>query len=119
MIFFEGTNPCDVNNGDCSHFCLTSATNSSGYSCACPDDMMLDDDQRSCIGTLAQIMSALHISLIFFFAVLPFILLSDYIYVRRMNLDGTGFTTAFTQWYTQGLDIDYRYINNITVQYLA
>ena len=43
------TNPCGNNNGKCSHFCLLSATNASGYSCACPDSLMLDDNHRDCI----------------------------------------------------------------------
>ena len=42
-------NPCHSNNGGCSHFCLLSAVDSRGYSCSCPEGMILDDDQSNCI----------------------------------------------------------------------
>ena len=41
-------NPCGTTNGGCSHFCLLSAVDPSGYSCDCPDGMMLDDDMMNC-----------------------------------------------------------------------
>ena len=49
QYFVTGTNPCLNSNGGCSHICLLSATNSSGYSCACPDSLVLDENQRDCI----------------------------------------------------------------------
>ncbi|KOX76539.1 Vitellogenin receptor [Melipona quadrifasciata] len=37
---------CRINNGNCSHVCLLS--NSHSYLCACPPDMMLNVDNRTC-----------------------------------------------------------------------
>ncbi|XP_033360743.1 vitellogenin receptor isoform X1 [Bombus vosnesenskii] len=37
---------CRNNNGNCSHVCLLS--NADSYICACPPDMMLDVDNRTC-----------------------------------------------------------------------
>ena len=50
MIFHVGANPCQRDNG-CSHICLLSSVEISGFSCACPDDLTLDIDGRTCIST--------------------------------------------------------------------
>ncbi len=42
------TNPCDGHG--CSHLCLLSSTATNGYSCACPDGYMLEDDEVTCTG---------------------------------------------------------------------
>ena len=42
------SNPCGSNNGNCSHLCLLSAIATSGYTCDCPNGLVLEDDQRSC-----------------------------------------------------------------------
>ena len=49
VILDIAPNPCAVSNGGCSHLCLLSAVNSSGYSCSCPEDLLLIDNQRDCI----------------------------------------------------------------------
>lgn len=36
----SGYNPCQINNGNCSHLCLL-ATNANGFSCACPTGVKL------------------------------------------------------------------------------
>nr|XP_046910125.1 low-density lipoprotein receptor-related protein 5-like [Dermatophagoides farinae] len=41
-------NPCDRNNGGCSHLCLLSSANPSHYSCACPTGVILKSDNRTC-----------------------------------------------------------------------
>lgn len=41
-----GTNPCALNNGNCSHLCLNKPHNQ--YVCACPTGFELDDDLRNC-----------------------------------------------------------------------
>lgn len=49
---YVGANPCETNNGNCSFLCLlANGTDSSihRYSCACPDHLMLDDNQKDCI----------------------------------------------------------------------
>ena len=47
-FFTQGTNTCGVSFlGDCSHVCLLS-TSRQGYTCACPDGMVLQRD-RTCI----------------------------------------------------------------------
>lgn len=41
--------PCLVNNGNCSHLCLLSSTDSRGYTCACPTGIkLLEDDDKTC-----------------------------------------------------------------------
>ena len=44
-------NPCERNNGGCSHLCLLSPQNGTGvgYTCACPNQFYMSDDKRSCI----------------------------------------------------------------------
>ena len=41
------SNPC-VNNGGCSHFCLLSSVTTQGYSCSCPEGMVLDGSSLNC-----------------------------------------------------------------------
>ena len=41
-------NPCGDTRGGCSHFCLLSAVDPRGYSCGCPDGMVLEDDMTNC-----------------------------------------------------------------------
>ena len=41
-------NPCDIINGGCSHFCLLSAVDPRGYTCDCPDGMVLGNDKQTC-----------------------------------------------------------------------
>lgn len=48
------TNPCDYNNGGCSHLCLLSAVDSRGYACHCPHGMRLSNDETNCTGTTVQ-----------------------------------------------------------------
>lgn len=36
-------NPCLTINGGCSHLCLLSAVDPTGYICDCPNGMVLDD----------------------------------------------------------------------------
>lgn len=42
------SNPCSVNNGNCTHLCLLSSTYPEGYGCNCPDGLFLADDRRTC-----------------------------------------------------------------------
>ena len=48
-------NPCSSGNGGCSHLCLLS-TASQGFSCACPDGMILDGDSN-CVPTGTRIIT--------------------------------------------------------------
>ncbi|XP_064480176.1 low-density lipoprotein receptor-related protein 4-like [Ornithodoros turicata] len=41
----KGTNPCNHNNGGCSHLCLRKPH---GYSCACPTGVLLRADKKTC-----------------------------------------------------------------------
>nr|AVT42511.1 Wnt co-receptor arrow [Lithobius atkinsoni] len=43
----NGTNPCGINNGDCSHLCLNRPNDS--YVCACPMGLELTANQKTCI----------------------------------------------------------------------
>ena len=50
FFFFDlGVNPCQAANGGCSHLCLLSSIQVSGYSCACPEGLNLDSDGRTCL----------------------------------------------------------------------
>ena len=47
----NGTNACDLNNGNCSHFCFANPHLSPNYrTCGCPDSMQLmKEDQQTCL----------------------------------------------------------------------
>ena len=42
------TNPCSDNNGNCSHFCLLSASDPAGYTCSCPNGFTMTSNGRNC-----------------------------------------------------------------------
>ena len=42
------SDPCNNDNGGCSHLCLLSSTDSRGYSCLCPEEMTLDEGGLVC-----------------------------------------------------------------------
>eukprot|EP00731_Ephydatia_muelleri_P017667 Em0010g765a len=44
----EGTNPCALNNGGCTHLCLLSSVQEAGFTCACPDGTTLNITQGIC-----------------------------------------------------------------------
>ena len=44
-----------------------------------------------------------------FISALPYLLMTTYYYVNRMDLDGDRFQRILTSSYTYGLDFDYRY----------
>ena len=46
--YIKVMNPCGDANGGCSHFCLLSAVDPRGYSCDCPERMVLGDDMMNC-----------------------------------------------------------------------
>ena len=46
--FLVVANPCAANNGGCSHLCLLSATSLAGYSCACPTEIKMLPDGKTC-----------------------------------------------------------------------
>ena len=118
-LSFLVTNPCRNNNGNCSHFCFLSAINASGYSCACPDSLVLDDNQRDCISKLLGLkLSSQLLKSPTHYAVPSYILIADHIYLRRMNLDGSGYTSILSYSYIHSLDFDYRYYCLITLYLL-
>ncbi|XP_015757208.1 PREDICTED: low-density lipoprotein receptor-related protein 4-like [Acropora digitifera] len=47
---FSVTNPCEVNNGNCSHLCLL-AVAPMGRSCRCPNGMQMQSGNGTCTGT--------------------------------------------------------------------
>ena len=47
------SNPCENDNGGCSHLCLLSAVDPRGYSCNCPHGMSLGSDQSTCTGAVS------------------------------------------------------------------
>ena len=42
-------NPCDSDNGGCSHLCLLSATSLGHSSCACPTGYKIDRSKKNCL----------------------------------------------------------------------
>lgn len=48
LMFNAATNPCIENNSTCSHMCLLSAVATAGYTCICPGDYVLSEDQAHC-----------------------------------------------------------------------
>ncbi|OTF78010.1 low-density lipoprotein receptor-related protein 6-like protein, partial [Euroglyphus maynei] len=44
----KSLNPCDQNNGGCSHLCLLSSASPSHYSCACSTGIILKSDGHTC-----------------------------------------------------------------------
>ena len=48
-------------------------------------------------------------------AVPPFILVTDYIYLRRSDIDGSNSRILLTYYYNYGLDYDYRFNINIII----
>ena len=49
-------NPCQYNNGGCSHLCLIGPNNFKGVkmTCACPDNFVLAPDRRTCIANCTK-----------------------------------------------------------------
>lgn len=47
-VQIEGTNPCALNNGGCTHLCLLSSVQECGFTCACPDGTALNNTQGTC-----------------------------------------------------------------------
>ena len=49
-------NPCQYQNGGCSHLCLIGPNNFNGVkmTCACPDNFILAPDRRTCIANCTQ-----------------------------------------------------------------
>jgi hypothetical protein len=47
FFFIAGLSPCSTKNGGCSHLCLVSPGGKS-YRCACPQQMQLNSDNRTC-----------------------------------------------------------------------
>ena len=48
-LAFAVTNPCGSNNGGCQYLCLLNAEASDGYTCACPDDLVAENNGRNCL----------------------------------------------------------------------
>ena len=54
----EYDNPCQYNNGGCSHLCLIApGPNGKGVakSCECPDDFILAPDKRTCMANCTKL----------------------------------------------------------------
>ena len=51
MFFFADINECKYNKGGCSHECVN---DDGGHHCACPDPLVLSDDNQTCRGEERQ-----------------------------------------------------------------
>lgn len=67
-------NPCEKNNGNCSHLCLLS-TNLAHYSCACPTGIQLEPDGKTCRSSAQKLL-----------------LLARRLDIRRISLDTNDYT---------------------------
>lgn len=47
----NASNPCEVNNGNCSHLCLLANIEIKSHTCCCPNGMNTTDNGRTCTGT--------------------------------------------------------------------
>ena len=47
-FIYAVSNPCSVNNGNCSYICLLSAVTPSRFSCVCPGDYIPTENQTHC-----------------------------------------------------------------------
>ena len=45
IVFIIVINPCQKNNGGCSHLCLLKPN---GFACACPTGIALKEDNKTC-----------------------------------------------------------------------
>ena len=45
-------------------------------------------------------------------AAAPYVLFANFIYLYRINLDGTGLTRLSTYYYNYGLDFDFKYVDS-------
>ena len=86
------------------------------YSCACPDNLVLDEGGKNCECMVSFSITGFvvhFISCIVLHLVPPFLLFGDssYHYVRRINFDGSGLTTLtyLGSYYGAAVDFDYRY----------
>ena len=59
FCYFTGAqiSPCSISNGKCSHLCLLSSVCLSGYSCSCPEGMLLSADQHTCFNATVPLLS--------------------------------------------------------------
>ncbi|CAH1258892.1 LRP6 [Branchiostoma lanceolatum] len=73
------TNPCQPNNGGCSHLCLMSP-DAPNYRCACPTGVKLLDDERTCADGASEIL-----------------LLARRTDLRRISLDTPDYTDVVLQ----------------------
>ena len=50
LVYYAVDNPCTVDNGGCSHLCLTRPSGPHGLdaSCACPTGHLLQEDRQNC-----------------------------------------------------------------------
>ena len=71
----SASNPCENNNGGCSHLCLLSSTDPRGFSCVCPDEMTLHNDNITC----SQ-------SKLFFIKIITHIHAIDCVYAGQINV---------------------------------
>lgn len=107
-------NPCTVNNGNCSHMCLLSAVAPSGYSCACPNDYILTENQTHCMRKMDLSHYETRFILLSYFCTYlisapPRLLFSVYsALVRRVNTDGQNLITLYSATYPRALDFDFR-----------
>nr|CAB3263504.1 low-density lipoprotein receptor-related protein 4 [Phallusia mammillata] len=66
----KGNNRCGSNNGGCSHFCLRSPTSDTGFRCACPTGVRMQEDGRTCTDLPSQ-----------------YLLLATRLSIRRVSLE--------------------------------
>ena len=115
MIYYycSAFNPCSVDNGNCSHMCLLSAVTPSRFSCACPNDYVLTENQTHCQRKKPDNPGKMrHVIIILNFTYLapPRLLFSLYsTLVRRVNTDGQNLMNLYSATYPRALDFDFQW----------
>lgn len=84
-------NPCHTINGGCSHLCLLSAVDPRGYSCDCPEGMVLSSDLTNCIfqDAITTVFSLSHHGIIIVAHMHTIKVLLLYISILTMNISGS------------------------------
>ena len=116
VFIYAVSNPCSVNNGNCSYICLLSAVTPSRFSCVCPGDYVPTENQTHCkrkIHTESMHNNYFSTTCMFFFfftcSAPPRLLFSVYSSVIwRVNGDGQSLVSLYSVTYPRALDFDFQ-----------
>ena len=112
---YTAFNPCEENNGNCSHLCLLSSSVSTGYSCACPASLINTINEPNLCKSKHQVYFlklCMNSSDKFIPIDPPYLLFSFYStyynYIQRSKLDGSDRVTLYVGNRPDALAYDYK-----------